>query len=42
LKDRNSGLCLNDPNGTTANGQQLQINTCNGSTSESWALHLVN
>jgi glucuronoarabinoxylan endo-1,4-beta-xylanase len=42
LKDRNSGLCLNDPNGTTANGQQLQINTCNASTSESWALHLVN
>jgi len=42
LKDRNSGLCLNDPNGTTANGQRLQINTCNASTSDSWALHLVN
>src|ERR1019366_6735031 len=39
--DRNSGLCLNDPNGATANGQQLQINTCNGSTSESWKLNLL-
>ena len=39
FKDHNSGLCLNDPNGTTTNGQQLEINTCNGSTSESWKLN---
>ena len=37
--DRNSGLCLNVPNGTTTNGQQLQINTCNGSTSEAFKLN---
>jgi glucosylceramidase len=36
--DRNSGLCLNSPNSN--NNQQLQINTCNGSTSESWQLNL--
>jgi hypothetical protein len=41
FKDRNSGLCLNDPNGTTKLAQQLQINTCNGSTSESWKLNLL-
>jgi glucosylceramidase len=39
--DHNSGLCLNDPNGATSNGQQLQINTCNGATSESFALNQV-
>jgi glucosylceramidase len=37
--DHNSGLCLNVPNGTTTNGQQLQINTCNGSTSEAFKLN---
>jgi hypothetical protein len=37
--DHNSGLCLNDPNGSTSNGQQLQINTCNGSTSEAFQLN---
>lgn len=37
--DLNSGLCLNLPN--TNNGQQLQINTCNGSTSENFALNQV-
>jgi hypothetical protein len=34
--DENSGLCLNFPN--TNDGQQMQINTCNGSTSESFKL----
>ena len=39
FKDRNSGLCLNVPNGTTTNGQQLQINTCSTtSTSEAFKL----
>ncbi|WP_260735897.1 RICIN domain-containing protein [Tunturiibacter lichenicola] len=37
--DRNSGLCLNVPGGATTNGLQLQINTCNGSTSESFKLN---
>jgi glucosylceramidase len=37
--DHNSGLCLNVPNGSTTNGLQLQINTCNGSTSESFRLN---
>ncbi|MGA3131763.1 MAG: hypothetical protein ABSD59_13235 [Terracidiphilus sp.] len=38
--DDNDGLCLNVP--TTTAGQQLQINTCNASTSESWKLTIVN
>ncbi len=37
--DHNSGLCLNVPGGVTTNGQQLQINTCNGSTSEAFTLN---
>jgi glucosylceramidase len=37
--DRNSGLCLNVPGDATTNGLQLQINTCNGSTSESFKLN---
>ncbi len=36
LIDENSGLCLNFPN--TNSGQQMQINTCNGSTSEEFEL----
>lgn len=36
--DHNSGLCLNVPNGATTNGLQLQINTCNGATSEAFKL----
>jgi glucosylceramidase len=39
--DRNSGLCLNVPGGANTNGLQLQINTCNGSTSESFTLNVV-
>jgi glucuronoarabinoxylan endo-1,4-beta-xylanase len=35
--DHNSGLCLNFP--STSNGQQLQINTCNGSSSEMFKLN---
>jgi glucosylceramidase len=37
--DRNSGLCLNLPN--TNNNQQVQINTCNGATSESFTLNKI-
>jgi len=36
--DLNSGLCLNVPSGSTSNGLQLQLYTCNGSTSESFQL----
>jgi O-glycosyl hydrolase/aryl-phospho-beta-D-glucosidase BglC (GH1 family) len=39
--DRNSGLCLNVPGGAATNNLQLQINTCNGSTSESFTLNLL-
>ena len=39
--DRNSGLCLNVPGGANTNGLQLQINTCNAATSESFTLTLV-
>jgi glucosylceramidase len=39
LIDRNSGLCLNLPNNN--NNQQVQINTCNGSTSESFTLNKI-
>jgi glucuronoarabinoxylan endo-1,4-beta-xylanase len=39
--DHNSGLCVSDPNGSTTSGQQLEIETCNGAASESWALDLV-
>ncbi len=35
--DHNSGLCLNFP--STSNGQQLQINSCNGSSSEMFKLN---
>ncbi len=37
LIGRQSGLCLNFP--STSNGQQLQINTCNGSSSEMFKLN---
>jgi hypothetical protein len=37
--DHNSGLCLNVPSGTTTLNQQLQINTCNGATSEMFKLN---
>jgi hypothetical protein len=35
---RNSGLCLTVPNSSTANGVQLQVNTCNGGTGQSFKL----
>ncbi len=39
FQDRNSGLCLNVPNGTPSHGQQLQINPCRKtSTSEAFKL----
>lgn len=37
--DRNSGLCLNVPGGSNSNQLPLQINTCNGSTSEAFKLN---
>ena len=40
LIDHNSGLCVSDPNGSTTSGQKLEIETCNGSASESWKLNL--
>lgn len=39
FSDEHSGLCLNVPNGSTSNGLQLQIDTCNGSASESFKLN---
>ncbi len=33
-----SGLCLDDPSGNTANGTQLQIWTCNGTGAQEFAL----
>jgi hypothetical protein len=39
--DHNSGLCLNVPGGAATNNLQLQINTCNASTSESFQLNLL-
>ena len=35
---RNSGLCLEVPGASTANGVQLRQNTCNGSTSQAFRL----
>lgn len=39
---RNSGLCLDVPNASTANGVQLQVNTCNGSAEQAFRLSQVN
>ena len=33
-----SGLCLDDPNGTLTDGTQLQIRTCGDYSSQQWAL----
>ncbi len=33
-----SGLCLDDPQGNTANGTHLQITTCNNTTGQMWDL----
>jgi non-reducing end alpha-L-arabinofuranosidase len=38
LLNPQSGLCLDDPSGNTANGTQLQIYTCNGTTAQDFAL----
>ena len=35
---RNSGLCLAVPNSSTSNGTQLDVETCNGSTAQSFQL----
>ena len=39
FQDRNSGLCLNVPGGGAIDGLQLQINTCNGASSELFKLN---
>jgi hypothetical protein len=31
-----AGKCLDDPNGTSTQGTQMQIYTCNGATAQSW------
>jgi Ricin-type beta-trefoil lectin domain len=33
-----SGTCLDDTNGVTTNGQQLQIWTCDAGSHQSWTL----
>ncbi|MDX6345558.1 MAG: hypothetical protein QOF84_348 [Streptomyces sp.] len=35
---RNSGLCLDTPNASTANGVQLQVYTCNGTPAQAFRL----
>jgi hypothetical protein len=35
---RNSGLCVEVPGASTANGVQLRQNTCDGSTSQAFRL----
>jgi hypothetical protein len=37
LYNPQSGKCLDDPNGNTANGTQLQIWDCNQTTSQQWS-----
>jgi hypothetical protein len=34
-----SGRCLDDPNGTTANGTQLQLFDCNGAAAQRWTIN---
>lgn len=36
IVSRNTGLCLNVPNASTANGVQLEQQTCNGTRSQAW------
>jgi non-reducing end alpha-L-arabinofuranosidase len=38
LLNPQSGLCLDDPSGNTANGTQLQIYTCHGTGAQEFAL----
>jgi hypothetical protein len=38
--DHNSGLCVSDPGGSTVSGQQVELETCNGSAGELWALNV--
>ena len=38
FQDRNSGLCVSDPNGSTTSGQQLEIETCSGASNQVWTL----
>jgi hypothetical protein len=33
-----SGKCLDDPNGSTTNGTQLQIWSCSGASNQKWTL----
>jgi non-reducing end alpha-L-arabinofuranosidase len=38
LLNPQSGLCLDDPSGNTADGTQLQIWTCNGTPAQQFPL----
>jgi hypothetical protein len=38
LVARNSGLCLDPPGASTANGVQLEVDTCNGSAAQNFRL----
>ena len=38
LVARNSGLCLDPPDASTANGVQLEVDTCNGSAAQNFRL----
>jgi hypothetical protein len=41
LVDQASGLCLSDPGSNTANGTQLQLETCTGGKYQQWHLPAV-
>ncbi|MGC5781111.1 RICIN domain-containing protein [Methylobacterium sp. NFXW15] len=42
LKASHSGLCLTVPNGSTANGTQLDQEPCNGSAAQTWQVKAFN
>ncbi len=38
LINQNSGTCLDDPSGSTTNGTQQQIWSCNTNPQQNWAI----
>ena len=38
LVNPTSGHCLDDPNGSTTNGTQLQIWNCSGASNQKWSV----
>jgi hexosaminidase len=38
LTNQQSGLCLDDPDGSTENGTRLQLDACNGTLAQVWRL----